>query len=118
MRKERIMISCEQTSGSQAKTARSTMRQQEKPKNLLYLSNHPSIPIIKDEIQWRLCSTEPVLHALHRMPMQADAKDDADVPDRVRAATEPVEPVCLPWAGEHALGEVRRVEDETGDVRE
>ena len=50
--------------------------------------------------------------------MLINRKHDECVPDRVRAAPEPVEPVRLARPREDALGEVRRVEDEAGDVRE
>ena len=55
----------------------------------------------------------------HSTLVQADRKHNEDVPDRVRATANAVEYVRVrPARGEIALGEVRRVEDEPGDVRE
>ena len=63
--------------------------------------------------------TDATLEVGHRSLVLADREHDEDVPDRMRIAADAVEHVRVrPARGEVALGEVRRVEDEPGDVRE
>lgn len=48
--------------------------------------------------------------------MQRDPQHDANVPERVRAAADVVEPVVLGLAVEERLGEVQDVDDEAEAV--
>ena len=65
-----------------------------------------------------LYSGDAKLHMIHCAPVQTDSNDNAHVPYGMRAAAKPIKPMRFTRLREHALGEVSRVEDEPGDIRE
>ena len=65
-----------------------------------------------------LSGAEALLHRFDCMPVQADTDDDAHMPDRMRAAAEPIKPVRLARPRNDALGKMCRVEDEACGIGE
>lgn len=79
-----------------------------------HTTSHPS-RIVKSVARL----TDAALEVSHRSLVLADREHNEDVPDRMRAAADAVEHVRVrPARREVALGEMRRVEYEPGDVRE
>ena len=61
--------------------------------------------------------TDPALHDLHALLVQADRKHNADVPNRMGTTAHPVQPVHgVRLRDEDTFGEVRGIEDQSDDV--
>ena len=74
------------------------------------------LPDLDTQTKHLCAQRQPSSKLRHTPPMQADPHDDAHMPNRMRAATEPVEPVVLASRVEERFGEVRDVDDETKGV--